>query len=95
MVNHKLSFYLTASQRDRLAEMIDVALITHRHHDHADFSLASRLIKAGKPVIGPAQLKKHWPSLAHGITVPDYDTAQKFGPCEIRTQFGYNMPQAG
>jgi L-ascorbate metabolism protein UlaG (beta-lactamase superfamily) len=82
-------FYLTPSQRDRLAALIDVALITHRHHDHADYSLARRLVAAGKPVVGPAQLKKQWPALAHGITVPEYNSVQEFGPCEILTQFGY------
>ena len=82
-------FYLTRRQRDRLAGLVDVALITHRHHDHADFSIARRLVAAGKPVIGPAQLKTHWPGLAGGITVPKYGTVQRFGPCEILTQFGY------
>ena len=86
---YESGFYLTAKQRDRLAGLVDVALITHRHHDHADFSLAKRLIATGKPVIGPAQLTRQWPGLAHGITVPKYDTAQRFGPCEMRTQFGY------
>jgi len=84
-------FYLTPKQRDRLAAQVDVALITHRHHDHADFSLARRLVAAGKPVIGPAQLKTHWPDLAHGLTVPDYETVERFGPCEIFTQFGYQF----
>lgn len=82
-------FYLTPEQRDRLARLVDVALITHRHHDHADYSLARRLVGAGKPVVGPAQLKTHWPELAHGITVPEYETVQRLGPCEILTQFGY------
>lgn len=86
---YQSGFYLTREQRDRLANLVDVALITHRHHDHADFSLARRLVTAGKPVIGPAQLKTHWPELAHGIIVPEYDTVQRFGPCEILTQFGY------
>jgi L-ascorbate metabolism protein UlaG (beta-lactamase superfamily) len=89
---YESGFYLTPTQRDRLAKLVDLALITHRHHDHADFSLAKRLVAAGKPVIGPAQLKRQWPGLAHGITVPQYNTAQRFGPCEIRTQFGYQYP---
>ncbi|MBC8876675.1 MAG: hypothetical protein H8E44_45175 [Planctomycetes bacterium] len=86
--SYQSGFYLTPEQRDRLAGLVDVALITHRHHDHADFSLARRLLAADKPVIGPAQLKTHWPDLAHGITVPAYDTVQRFGPCEMLTQFG-------
>ena len=86
---YETGFFLTPEQRDRLAGLVDVALITHRHHDHADFSLARRLVAAGKPVVGPAQLKTHWPSLARGLTVPEYDTVQRFGPCEILAQFGY------
>lgn len=88
---YQSGFYLTPEQRDRLAALVDVALITHRHHDHADFSLARRLVAAGKPVIGPAQLKTHWPDLASGITVPEYETIERFGPCEIFTQFGYQF----
>ncbi len=86
---YQSGFYLTPRQRDRLARLVDVALITHRHHDHADYSLAHRLVAAGKPVIGPAQLKTHWPGLSDGITVPTYETVERFGPCEILTQFGY------
>ena len=86
---YQSGFYLTRKQRDRLAALVDVAVITHRHHDHADYSLAKRLIDAGKPVIGPKQLQTHWPDLAHGITVPVFETVQRFGPCEMLTQFGY------
>jgi L-ascorbate metabolism protein UlaG (beta-lactamase superfamily) len=64
-------------------------LITHRHHDHADDSLAKRLVEMGKPVVGPAQLAQQWPDLAHGLTVPSYDQVQRIGPCSILTHFGY------
>lgn len=92
---YESGFYLTPGQRDRLARLVDMALITHRHHDHADYSLARRLIAVGKTVIGPAQLKTQWPKLAHGITVPEYETAQQFGPCEILTHFGYQFATSG
>jgi hypothetical protein len=84
----KTGFYLTPEQRDRLARLVDVYLITHPHQDHADYSLAKRMIEAGKPVIGPEQLKYKWEDLARGIIVPDYEAVQKFYPCEIFTQFG-------
>jgi hypothetical protein len=32
----RTGFSLTPAQRDRLARLIDVSLITHRHHDQAD-----------------------------------------------------------
>ncbi|MCX7886719.1 MAG: hypothetical protein N3B01_05620 [Verrucomicrobiae bacterium] len=81
-------FYMTPQQRDRLAKMVDVSLITHRHYDHADYSLSRRLIAQGKTVIGPAQLKALWKDLAAKIAVPAYGTAQRFGPVEIFTMLG-------
>jgi L-ascorbate metabolism protein UlaG (beta-lactamase superfamily) len=90
----KTGFYLTPEQRDRLARLVDVYLITHPHQDHADYSLAMRMIKAGKPVIGPEQLKYKWEDLSQGITVPNYETVQKFHPCEIFTQFGYQYSES-
>jgi len=86
---YRTGFYLTPEQRDRLARLVDVQLVTHRHHDHADYSLAKRLIQQGRRVVGPAQLKTHWPQLAGGITVPTYDTIETFGPCQVLTQLGY------
>lgn len=85
----KTGFYLTPEQRDHLAKLVDVSLITHRHHDHSDYSLSKRMLEAGKKVIGPAQLKALWPDLAGKLTVPDYGKAQKFGPVQIFTMLGY------
>lgn len=85
---YQSGFYWTPAQRDRLSRLVDVLLITHRHHDHADYSLASRLIRQGKIVIGPAQLRQLWKDLANGITVPEYGTVQRFGPVEIFTMLG-------
>ncbi|MDX9882952.1 MAG: hypothetical protein RBS73_12890 [Prolixibacteraceae bacterium] len=87
-------FYFTREQRDRLARIVDVYIITHPHQDHADYSLAMRLIKADKPVIGPEQLKLKWEDLSSGIIVPDFETMQKFGPCEIFTQSGKQYSEA-
>lgn len=84
----RTGFYLTPGQRDRLAHLVDACIITHRHHDHADYSLARRLTAQGKPVIGPAQLKTAWKDLAAGVTVPDYGKAQRIGPLELYTMLG-------
>ncbi len=88
---YECGFYMTPEQRDRLAQIIDVQIITHRHFDHADYSLAKRLLKMGKTVIAPAQLKNSWKDLSSYITVPNYGTAEKFGPVEIFTQLGYQF----
>ncbi|MBM3859093.1 MAG: hypothetical protein FJ395_05520 [Verrucomicrobia bacterium] len=85
---YRSGFHLTPVQRDRLARLVDVSLITHRHHDHADYSLSRRLIAQHKTVVGPAQLKELWKDLAGNITVPTYGTAQQFGPVEIFTMLG-------
>lgn len=90
----KTNFYLTKAQRDKLARLVDVCLITHPHQDHADYSLAKRMTEAGKPVVGPKQLKLKWEDLSRDIIVPDYYTVQKIGPCEILTQPGYQYKKA-
>lgn len=81
-------FYWTPAQRDRLAKLVDVYIITHRHHDHSDYSLAKRMIDQGKPVICPAQLKTIWKEFAGKLVVPDYGKVQEFGPLKIFTMLG-------
>ncbi len=85
---HRGGFFMTPAQRERLADLVDVSLMTHRHHDHADYSLSRHLLEAGKTVIGPAQLKTHWKTLATRLTVPAYGTVQRFGPVDILTMLG-------
>jgi L-ascorbate metabolism protein UlaG (beta-lactamase superfamily) len=84
-------FYWRADQRERLAKTVDAYIITHRHHDHSDYSLAKRMTAAGKPVICPAQLKTIWKDFADKLIVPDYGKPQKFGPLEIFTMLGSQM----
>lgn len=92
---HNSGFFLSRDQRDRLARSIDVQLITQRGPNHADYSLAKRMVAAGKRVVGPAELKTIWPDLADGITVPDYEKVMSLGPCEIYTQRGAAPVPAG
>jgi L-ascorbate metabolism protein UlaG (beta-lactamase superfamily) len=86
--DRRMGFFWTVEQRDRLARLVDVSLITHRHHDHADYSLSRRLVARGKPVVGPSQLKALWKDLADGITVPQNGQGQQVGPAEIYTLLG-------
>lgn len=85
----KTDFYMTKEQRDRLANLVDAYIITHPHQDHVDYSLAKQMIQAGKPVIGPEQLKYKWEDLSQGIIIPSYNEVQKFGSCEIFSQSGF------
>lgn len=86
---YKTEFYLTAVQRDRLAKLVDIYLITHRHFDHSDFSLAYRMRKMGKIVVATQQLQDQWARDIRGITVPKYGSFQKLDFIEIFTHFGY------
>ena len=86
---------MTPEQRDRLAKQVDVSLITHQDHDHADYSLSKRMLEMGKAVIGPDQLRNLWKDIGPKITVPEYETFQKFDPCEIFTTLGYQYGSRG
>jgi len=92
--DRRTGFFWTPEQRDRLARLVDLSLITHRHHDHADYSLSRRLVARGKPVVGPRQLKEQWKDLADGITVPESGRAQRVGPAEFYTLPGYQYAQS-
>lgn len=86
---YNTGFYMTPEQRDRLAGIVDVQLITHRHFDHCDYSLAYRMRELGKTVIAPEQVKAFWQNKISGIVVPEYNTIENFGCVDILTQFGY------
>jgi L-ascorbate metabolism protein UlaG (beta-lactamase superfamily) len=52
------TFHLTPTQRERIAKLVDVYFVTHRHHDHVSYDLCERMAKLGKPVIIPPEGKK-------------------------------------
>lgn len=49
-------FAMDASMRERLVRQCDVLFISHRHRDHADASIATLFLEAGKPVVGPPEV---------------------------------------
>jgi hypothetical protein len=79
----RMGFFTTPAQRERMARLIDVSLITHRHHDHSDYSVSKRMLEQGKTVVGPAQLKTLWKDLASKLTEPDFAKPKRIGPAEF------------
>lgn len=54
-------FAMNAEQVERLAKQCDALLITHRHPDHADKTVAMQFIELGLPVLAPEQVWKEDP----------------------------------
>lgn len=40
---------------ERTVDLVDVLFVSHRHADHLDIEFAERMVRAGKPVVGPAE----------------------------------------
>lgn len=55
---HQVKLYWTPEQRRKFARLIDAHFVTHRHYDHASFTLIRELLAAGKIVVGPRDLKE-------------------------------------
>ncbi|MET0394396.1 MAG: hypothetical protein ABW019_14715 [Chitinophagaceae bacterium] len=85
----RTGFHWSPQQLDRLARLVDVSLITHAHADHADYELSRRLAALKKTTIVTQQLKELWKNLGESLVVPDYGTAQQFGPVSIYTMLGH------
>jgi len=51
-------FAMSAEQVSRLAKQCDALLISHRHFDHADKTMAQQFLNYGLPVVTPAQAWK-------------------------------------
>ncbi len=77
------NFHLTDEQRDRLAKLLDVYFITHRHHDHVSFALCERMARLGKPIIAPpeskAWFKRGKAPFAEAIQTPAPDAVHTLG----------------
>ena len=74
-----ITFHMTADQRTRLAELVDVSFHTHRHHDHVNYQITQELIKAGKTVVVPGDIRDMWAGepFASSLTVLDAAGGEK------------------
>ena len=55
-----IKLHMTAGQRTRLAELVDVSFHTHRHHDHVNYQITEELVQAGKTVVVPEDIRTMW-----------------------------------
>jgi L-ascorbate metabolism protein UlaG (beta-lactamase superfamily) len=53
-------FRMTAQQRGRLASLVNISFHTHRHHDHIDYTITEELLKVGKTVVVPQDIRTMW-----------------------------------
>jgi L-ascorbate metabolism protein UlaG (beta-lactamase superfamily) len=55
-----IKLHMTSKQRSILAKLVDVSFHTHRHHDHVNFQITEALVKAGKIVVVPEDIRSMW-----------------------------------
>lgn len=73
---------------DRLADLLDVLLITHRHHDHYDENLVRACLERDVPVYLPESLARQWKEspLLHPVVdgqqwlMPGLQCSARIGP---------------
>jgi len=83
-----ITFHMTPQQRARLAKLVDVSFHTHRHHDHVNYPITQELVKAGKTVIVPPDIRKMWENepFADGLTTigESPEMTRRFGPLQVQ-----------
>ena len=55
-----IKLHMTAKQRRALAKLVDVSFHTHRHHDHVNYQITEALVKEGKAVVVPEDIRSMW-----------------------------------
>ncbi|MBU1694018.1 MAG: MBL fold metallo-hydrolase [Verrucomicrobia bacterium] len=78
---------------DRLASLLDVLFITHRHPDHYDKDLVQACLERGKPVVLPASLAADWADFKTVIPADDGQTFQVAG-LEVTARRGFHVWRA-
>ena len=82
-----IKLHMSAGQRARLAELVDVSFHTHRHHDHVNYLITEELVKAGKTVVVPEDIRTMWRDepFSSGLTVlaPSVGHKHRVGGLEV------------
>jgi len=83
-----IKLHMTAEQRRRLAELVDVSFHTHRHHDHVNYQITKELVAAGKTVVVPEDIRTMWRDepFASGLTVLTPGPGHKHRLGELRVE---------
>jgi len=79
-------FAMSPEQVDRLVKQCDVLLITHRHPDHADKTIAEKFIELGLPIVAPEQVWKDEPifsQITHLERTADKTQTLKLWNCKL------------
>ncbi|HOW97019.1 MAG TPA: MBL fold metallo-hydrolase [Kiritimatiellia bacterium] len=83
----------SADLTGRLADLLDVLFITHRHPDHYDKALVRACLERGKPVVLPAPLAADWPGVKTVIAADD-GLAFKVAGLDVTARRGFHVWRA-
>lgn len=77
----------------RLADLLDVLFITHRHSDHYDKALVRACLERGKPVILPASLAADWADFKTVVPADDGQNLRVAG-LDVTARRGFHVWRA-
>lgn len=83
----------SADLTGRLASLLDVLFVTHRHPDHYDKALVRACLELGKPVVLPAPLAADWPDFKTVIEADDGRLFQVAG-LDVTARRGFHVWRA-
>jgi L-ascorbate metabolism protein UlaG (beta-lactamase superfamily) len=90
---HQVKLDWTPGQRRKFARLVDAHFITHRHYDHASFTLVRELLAAGKTVVTASDLKQMYVNAempgAASIVVPHYSRPDTIAGMHVLVFLGF------
>jgi len=90
---HQVKLHWTPEQRRKFAGLVDAHFVTHRHYDHASFTLVGELLAGAKTVVAPRDLKELYVNAgmpkAEDIVIPDYSGPNTIAGMQMLVFLGY------